>query len=641
MKRSAKQQTLSYPPARPTTRLLSVHDSYQSQPPRYPRETQDFDQKGGLARKFDIIPEARNYKFEDVFHGKFGDNALLNPHNSGLKEHDPLKEALFIKVDKLEQSKKQAAATFAALCAASESNHGAHSDLIAAATQDQHAVLRDRIHVLNDLVQHPSSRICINHHMLESTPRALVAVTYNRYVRASMESFKEVGEIQSPMAWFVPGAHMHVANILTCMSETKGVDDGQLAKSLKGLLTGVTKSLPYQHATKKLRKSLRAAYPTVLHDQTDLGIPSTQGARHAQPTGLTSHHVRVLSAETEIKAYKDKKGEKVTAFIISGVLDLNVLELWQNPSTNMLVRKSIIQTALHHRPKGQLTNVHTLHIKLLRGQETHVLTFRPFIGTEACTVTHLLYSETHAADAGQSGILKLPDDPTLVQPLHGGRILPLRSYVCLGAHRESRYNEAQLNYIHSRAYTHSVEDNEEKQVDKNSKRNEETPGFGLDPSLLPHADQIHWTASHPAAKATRISGKDCDVMASSYAIGSDVHTAITVISYPPFGTQHKLKVKKSKKLLGPLQRPRSARPPHPVVHPAAKSACDDTVIPLPKTLQYNAKKAIQDQQVRIHKDIQTMQAHIQSLESKLARTRRDGNSEHLMHEVLRRLQARV
>lgn len=662
MKRGSKQQTLSYPPARPTMRLHSVHDSYTPSQTKsiIHEKSRELDEHGGLGRKFDVIPEARNYKFEDVFHGKYGDNALLNPHNSGIKEHDPQKEALFVKVDKLEQSKKQAAATFAALCAASESgqrgNHAA--ELIASATQDQHAVLRDRIHVLNDLIQHPSSRICINHHMLESTPRALVAVTYNRYVRASVDSFKEVGEIQSPMAWFVPGAQTHVAKLLANMSGPAGdFSDGSLGKSLKGLLTGVVKSLPFQYATKKLRKSLRAAFPSNLRDETELGIPSTaQDARHPQPPGLTSHHVRVLSAETEIKAYKDKAAEKVTAFLISGVMDLNVLELWQNPSTNMLVRKSIIQTALQHKPTGQLTNVHTLHVKLLRGKETHVLTFRPFIGTEASTVTHLLYSGPRAGDAAQRGLLDLPEDPTLVQPLHHGRILPLKSYVCLGAHRESRYNEAQLNYIHSRAYTHTVEDPEEhhgtKQWKTESKRVEETPGLGLDPSLLPHADKIHWMASNPPAKATRISGKDCDVMASSYDIGTQIYTAITVISYPPFGTQYKMKKKKAKKtVMGPHPRPHpghGARPPF--VRPGdARSACaagstttTTATIPLPTAgVHFTAKKAIQDQQVKLTRDLQVMQTHIQSLESKLARTRREGNTEHLMHEVLRRLQSRV
>jgi len=639
MKRVSKQPTLTYPPARPTTRLHSVNgvsgDSSNSQ-------DDELQHRGGLGRKYDIIPEARNYKYEDVFHGEFGDNALLNPHNEGLKQHSPFEEALFVKVDKLEQSKRQAAASFAALSAASDSKQhggGAQAGLVTSATHDQHTVLRDRIHVLNDLIQHPSSHICISHHTLKKSPRALVAVTYNRYLRATPESFTEVGEIQSPMAWFVPGAQTHVAHILTGLSSSSAVDAGHppVAKSLKGLLTGVLKSLPFQYGAKKLRKSLRATYPTELHEQTDLGIPSTHGARHAQPPGLTSHHVRVLSAETQIQAYEDAKtqkkkpAEKVTAFLISGVMDLNVLELWQNPSTNTLVRRSIVQTALHHAPHGQLTNVHTLHIKLLRGKETHVLTFRPFIGTEACTVSHLLYNQPHSGGGGgegqQSGMLRLPDDPTKVEPMHGGRILPLDSYVCLGAHRESRYNEAQLNYIHSRAYVPAAG---------------ESGGFSsMDPQRLPDPDTIQWSGTLPAAKATRISGKDCDIMASSYVVGAEVLTAITVINYPPFGTQFKLRKAKPKT----KPPPHKAKPGMPGAGAAAKEAEDPnaqsvaiarpTALPL---LHHNVKKVLQEQQVRITKDMQVMQTHIQCLESKLSQTRRDGNTEHLMHEVLRRLQ---
>lgn len=653
MKRGSKQQTLSYPPARPTTRIHSVNDTLRGT--NHGERGLLLDEYGGLGRKFDIIPEARNYKYEDVFYGEFGENALLNPHNNGLKQHSPFEEALFVKVDKLEQSKKQAAASFAALSAASESKHENHADLISAATHDQHTVLRDRIHVLNDLIKHPSSHVCISHKILEKTPRALAAVTYSRYVRASTDSVMEMGEIQSPMAWFVPGAQTHVANILTSLSPSSGdlsADHPSVAKSLKGLLTGVLKSLPYQYATKKLRKSLRATYPTTLHDETDLGIPSTHGARHAQPPALTSHHIRVLSAETEIKESTNKKtgkkkeAEKVTAYLISGAMDLNVLELWQNPSTNMLVRKSIIQTSLHHMPRGQLTNVHTLHIKILRGWETHVLTFRPFIGTEACTVSHLLYNQPLAGGAGdheaQKGMLRLPDDPSKVDAMHGGRILPLTSYVCLGAHRESRYNEAQLNYIHSRAFVKSADSGTNKG---------ETSGLAIDPQKLPEADKIQWTSSLPLAKATRISGKDCDVMASSYAIDEEVLTAITVINYPPFGTQFKIKRRREKKVIDP-SLPKHLRPAgnHP---PGTKenadqhkggatfsSESDSTMIPRPSSLHQNARKVLQEQQLKLHKDLQSMQTHIQSLESKLTRTRRDANTEHLMHEVLRRLQAR-
>ena len=90
MKRVSKQPTLTYPPARPTTRLHSVNgvsgDSSNSQ-------DDELQHRGGLGRKYDIIPEARNYKYEDVFHGEFGDNALLNPHNEGLKQHSPFAKA--------------------------------------------------------------------------------------------------------------------------------------------------------------------------------------------------------------------------------------------------------------------------------------------------------------------------------------------------------------------------------------------------------------------------------------------------------------------------------------------------------------------------------------------------------------------
>ena len=130
-----------------------------------------------------------------------------------------------------------------------------------------------------------------------------------------------------------------------------------------------------------------------------------------------------------------------------------------------------------------------------------------------------------------------------------------------------------------------------------------------------------------------------------YEIGQEVHTAMTVISYPPFGTQFKVKKRKSKKLepmIEPQQRPHAKKKAAAAAAAGSDAPLQTTTIPLPVNLQHTTKKAVREQQARIQKDIQAMQTHIHSLESKLARTRGgNGNSEHLMQEVLRRLQARV
>lgn len=503
---------VSYPAPRPTTRAFRQADSFREQ--------------GGLGHVFDIIPQDRNYKFEDVYHGRFGENTVLAPGNHELKRHDQ-PTPLFAKIDTLEAAKRKATASFSKLC--STNDPSAVSGMAGAATRDQQDVLRARVSVLNSLIHGPDSHMCVKHRLLKnaSGPKTLCAVTYNRFLRESVESTKEVGEIQSAMAWFVPGAQTHVANLLNPQSKVP------MVKSLTGLLYGLRKCTPAKYCTKKLLKSLVPQFPSDVREVQDFERPSTHGQPHAQPPATTSHHTRVYEAVAELRPSKKKaesataKPEKVTFRIIMGVLDLNVLEPWQNPSTNTRVRRSIVDTALHHALEaGELTNVHALHVKITRGKESHVLSFRPFIGDEACTVSHLLYTED-AAGGGSKGLLRLSDDPAEVKPLHGGRVHEIQSYVCLGAHRENRYNEAQLNYIHSRGYIES--------------------GLLGNGSPLPDPHLIRWDEDLPPAKATRISGKDCDVMASSYHIGEHVHTVISVICYPPFGTQFKVHVRKNKK----------------------------------------------------------------------------------------------
>ena len=485
-----------------------------------------------MGRKFDLIPEGRNYSFEDVYYGKFGESTVLAPGNDRLRAVQEVGVAapLFVKVDNLEAAKRKATTSFSKLCSATD--HSAIPGLASAATKDQQDVLRHRIDVLNALIADPNSHICVKHKLLQKpdAPKTLVSVTYNRYLREGLHSDKEVGEIQSAMAWVVPGAQKFVAQLLEPGGDSHE-NNAAKGHAFSMLLYGLRKSIPSKYCTKKLRKSLIPQFPSTVTRIQDHALPSTRDQQHYQPSALTSHHTAVYEATTELRPSKkkpDSPPEKVTFRVITGVMDLNVLEQWQNPSTNARVRKSIIRAGVDHRPQAGagLDNVHALHIKITRGMETHVLSFRPFIGDEACTVSHLTFTED-AAGPGDKGILRLSEDPTEVHSIPGGVIHGIESYVCLGAHRENRYNEAQLNYIHSRGFIHAQLVGE---------------GGGLPD---PHA--IKWDSEFPPAKATRISDKDCDVMATSYHIGSKVHTVVSVVNYPSFGTQFAVRLRLSKK----------------------------------------------------------------------------------------------
>jgi hypothetical protein len=121
-------------------------------------------------------------------------------------------------------------------------------------------------------------------------------------------------------------------------------------------------------------------------------------------------------------------------------------------------------------------------------------------------------------DSGpERGILNLSQDPATIHPIPLGKVLPIQAYVCLGAHRKNRLNEAQLNYVHAQGLlAHGF-------------KTEYLP----DPAALLHAAPGRMVP----AKATRVSGDKLDVMASSYHVADQVYTTISVVKYPPFGTQ--------------------------------------------------------------------------------------------------------
>jgi hypothetical protein len=97
-----------------------------------------------------------------------------------------------------------------------------------------------------------------------------------------------------------------------------------------------------------------------------------------------------------------------------------------------------------------------------------------------------------------------------------GEILPLKGYVCLGAHRRNRLTEAQLNYVHAQGLL----------------------AHGFDTTLLPDSGLLSTGAQRLLpAKATKVTGTGLDVLASSFHVADQVYTTITVVQYPPFGTQ--------------------------------------------------------------------------------------------------------
>jgi hypothetical protein len=378
------------------------------------------------------------------------------------------------KAGRLEAAKRKAAASFAKLRATPE------PQLQASWNQDEIRVLQARVELLNSLMTAPKDpRLCVDN---DRPPR--ICVMYNRMC---CEGETEVGPMQSTMAWVVHNSEASVQQLLTA-------GEGGHETGLKDLLALVRATMPAKDNLHGLDAVLQRETPARLVLKSVAGV-------NAQPG-----HTRVAEGLT-------KNGAQYQ--LVWAALDLQGLEEWQNPSTNAAIRMSVLDAA-HQAARDAARNkeavwstVNFMQIRICVGDECHVLSLTPFCDSDSCTVTHLQYAQSVFDDSGpERGILNLNKDPATIHAIPLGKALPMSAYVCLGAHKQSRLNEAQLNYVHSRGLL----------------------AHNFDTKLLPPATACRYESQAlPPAKSTRISSTGLDVLASSYHIADKVFTTITVV----------------------------------------------------------------------------------------------------------------
>jgi hypothetical protein len=397
------------------------------------------------------------------------------------------------RADELDAAKRRASTSFARLSTQPDSKAQA-----AAWAQDEIAVLRARVDLLNTLMTNPdNARLCLDN---DKPPR--VCVMYNR-MRCEGET--ELGPMQSTMAWAVRGAEKPVEHLMST---------GELAQAgcVKDLLGLIKASMPRKDILQPLDTVLGLPPPERLVLKSVAGVNAQQAGHTRVIEGLGEAH-----GETLAPLYQ----------VVWGALDVAAHEAWQNPSTNAAIRLSVLDTAHQVARDAARTkdapwsSVAYLQVRICHGEECHVLSLTPFCDSESCTVTHLQYAQSVFDVHGpERGILNLAQDPASIHAIPGGKILPLQAYVCLGAHRKTRLSEAQLNYVHAQGLL----------------------AHGFDTRLLPPAQKLVFEANRmPAAKSTRVSATGLDVLASSYHIADQVYTTISVVQYPPFGTQFETK----------------------------------------------------------------------------------------------------
>jgi len=403
------------------------------------------------------------------------------------------------KIEALEHAKRKAAASYARMMCTQQQQVDVEAMQLAT-TRDEQDVLRARVDVLNTLMRAPDVRLCLES---DNDSKRRVCVTYDR-MRCS-EGELELGPMQSTMSWAVRGGEDPILHLLSAG------DGGAHAPVVKGLLELIRQSAPKKDTLQRLHEVLSLPAPERLVLKSVVGLNAAR-----------EDHTRVIEGLGESTTAPVPPLYRVTW----GALDLDVLEGWQNPSTNAAIRRSILDTAHQAVREAERTkapawsNVSYMQVRIFHADECHVLSLRPFRDSESCTVSHLQYRQSVFDVSGpERGILNLTQkDPADIHAIPLGTILPLQAYVCLGAHRKSRLNEAQLNYVHAQGLLAHP---------------------GLDVKLLPDAASLlqQQTRTMIPAKSTRVSADKLDVVASSYHVADQVYTTISVVQYPPFGTQ--------------------------------------------------------------------------------------------------------
>jgi hypothetical protein len=454
-------------------------------------------------------PTERTAKTEPSI--KAGSDGKTGQTGKPIKTERPLSPTgtiVMSQAEELAHAKRRAAISYSRMASSPGDDRAT-----AQVNSDEMDVLNARINLLQTFLRqgHDAPPMCLP---VENVKGPRVCVVYDR-IRCEGEL--ELGPMQSSMSWAVQGAEDTVMHLLS------SDDNAGQTEVIRSLLAQVRASAPKKHCLAALQGTLE------MHSPDHMVLKGTAGGQTRVLEGLGAG----LQGCPTPPLFR----------VIWGALDLDVLEGWQNPSTNAAIRLSILDTAQQAAREARQTkaplwaNVAYMQIRVFHDDECHRLTLRPFSDSESCTVSHLQYSQSVFDDSGpERGILNLVADPSSIHPMPLGRILPMQAYVCLGAHRKNRLNEAQLNYVHAKGLLAHGFDTQLLPAQVPSMHSQ---GSSLPVKMSTQGSSL--PAKMPHAKSTRVTGDKLDVLASSFHIADQVYTTITVVQYPPFGVQFETK----------------------------------------------------------------------------------------------------
>lgn len=378
------------------------------------------------------------------------------------------------------------------------------------------------------------------------------AVTYRHF--HVHEKSRHLVEMQSPLSWVCDlhwGAGLMLCSHSTTVDET--IPEDQKKIDVTGVLTALYNSCPDIPGNFNIKGKLEYAIQHLKGGHTETKNLHAKAWEFPSASSVHTHSWKTVDP-----------ADGCTYQLFIGVLNMDIYRPWLNPRTVKVVQQAIwlcgkdllSHQSAHHSTKksdyeqNKIPNFIGIELIIETKDRRHVFSVSPFAGHENCTVSHIGFRQSIPPRGSQDppflGILVTPNN---TDEIDLSRIqISLKkteSYVYVGAYKGKPMDNANIYAIHAVACAQYWGDT----------NYDDRPNLiALDryPDLL--------------CKVTRIHVAPWDIIVSSYIEPHSrnvVDTLISIVHYPPFGTQFttKKRVIATRADGGVIQIPRSIRSP--------------------------------------------------------------------------------
>lgn len=470
-----------------------------------------------------------DYDFDDsLFKGSFGRAGIEDAdHKIKIYEHPIMAE-----VPALEEAKRDAMMAMSDLIKNKNAETAAvfQKDVIDA----EHDVVSCRIALMNRFFSADSDVMLCNHvHTGKDSQNVKTSVTYRKYRNRAYDTDENetLYPTQSQVGW---SASYEWYKLKPLLSPNRGESQrAEIQNTLNMMLDMVMRGMTHDDSTDLL-------YHVHKYNIAARPLEFTCSTKHNDFLGKDIWKLPESTNKEEL-IYTADRSHQGTPFrfeVMVGKFDVNHCDQWHNPLINKFVQKAVLATAQVSINNDTLNLAVQITIKITHHNVVHILTLAPYVNPDVCSVLHIYTND-------EKGILDLHDRD--ISSLDGVDMdiayNETEFYYCLGAHRNIRFTEQELNYIHTEAFLYEDSDH-----DINA----------LDIGVLPDPRLLGLSGDNPRAKSTRISFDGWDIIVSTYQnhlerdendenedeeenpeTEIEYKTVISLFNYPPFGTRYR------------------------------------------------------------------------------------------------------